>query len=80
MTGEDCSQPPEGVAGDHVAVPVDDVEMHRVAAALAHAADRRLADAGLAHRLALAENRAGVDDLAVALDRARAAAPWRPCR
>ncbi len=43
MTGEDCSQPPEGVRRDHVAVAVDDVEMHRVAADRAGAGGEHVA-------------------------------------
>ena len=54
MTGEDCSQPPDGCCRDHVAGLVDDVEMHGVAAHLAEAADRWLAGAHGADRLAIA--------------------------
>ena len=35
MTGEDCSQPPDGVADTMLPALIDDVEMHGVAAHLA---------------------------------------------
>ena len=55
---------------DHVAGLVDDVEMHGVAAHLAEAADRGLAGAHGADRLAVAFLAAQLDDRAKAFDRA----------
>ena len=54
MTGDDCSQPPDGVADDHVAGRIDDVEVHGVAARAAQPADGRFADAGSRRAGALA--------------------------
>src|SRR5882672_10766140 len=55
---------------DHVAGLIDDVEMHGVAAHLAEAADRGLASAHGADRLAMALGAAQLDDGAETLDRA----------
>src|SRR5690348_5411814 len=56
--------------GDHVAVAIDDVEMHGVTAYLAETADRRLARAHRADRLAVTLGAAQLDDGAKTLDRA----------
>ena len=45
MTGEECSQPPDGVDETMLPALIDDVEMHGVAAHRAEPADGRLAGA-----------------------------------